>query len=139
MAQCLAISFKWWSKVDLWTFEEKVKVTSLYNCMRKIFKKKSFFFFLTIEGWCILFGTDTLLTKSMEIYQLQGEWLSFDLCFKVLWIKISNDFSGAPGPFSTKFLLNIFRCMEDIFIWMVAVCWHAHICLKLFKSLPLQS
>ena len=40
----------------------------------------------TTEGWCILFGADTLLTKNMAIYQCQVQWVTFDLCFKVTWI-----------------------------------------------------
>ena len=38
-------------------------------------------FLRTTEDWCIIFGTDTLLTKNMEIDECQGQWVTF--CFKV--------------------------------------------------------
>ena len=65
-----------------WPFYGKVKLTFLWEKYWKVN------FSRTIEGWCIMFGTDTLLTKNMEIYQCQGQWVTFDLCFKVTWIHI---------------------------------------------------
>ena len=61
MAQGLLVSFKLGSQVDLLTFYENVKLTSLYIHMGKILKKS--ICLRTIEGRHIIFGTDTLLTK----------------------------------------------------------------------------
>ena len=63
----------------------------------------SFFFSpRTIEGLCIIFGTDTLLTKNMEMYQCQGQLVTF--VSRSHEIAFSNDFcSVTHGQIVTIF------------------------------------
>ena len=93
-------------------------------------------FLKTIECWLIIFSTNTLLIKNIEIYQLQGQCMTFDLCFKAIWIYVSDDFSSEPpGPISAKFLQNICRCMRHVFTQMVVVCWPKWLpCLCMLKT-----
>ena len=57
------------------TFQQKGQIYFLMHLYWKKYWK--FHFSRTIEGWCLIFGTNVLLTKNMEMYQCQGCWNTF--------------------------------------------------------------
>ena len=74
-----------YNKLTFDIFIEKVSFTFLCIYMEKILKIP---FFENYCRWWIIFGTDILSTKNLEIYQCQGYWKMFRLCLKVTWIRI---------------------------------------------------
>lgn len=93
----------------------KIKLTSLCMYTEKILKAN---FSWTIEVWFIIYGSVTLLTKSVEIYKCQVQRMLSDLCFKITWIHFSDDFfARAREPIS--YLASFIWGMEDYsMVWV---------------------
>ena len=66
-----------------------------------------------------------LLTKNMKIFQCQGQWMTFDLCFKVPVNSLFQT-TSALKPEShlwPYFIFNLLGLGEQKLIQMVTVCW----------------